>query len=180
MNVLRMGLHKLRKPQTNSSQLSAFSVLFRTIQIADIANMSSANQAVPKTAAPVPGEARLLEMVFPEQANHYGTLFGGTALALMAKAAVIAASRHARASVVMAASDRIEFHVPVRVGEMIELHAWIERSGRTSMSVVVDVTAETLATGDRKPAMRGRFEMVAVDANGRPTPLSSQTNETTI
>ncbi len=136
--------------------------------------MQPAAQAVPSDhPSDLPGEARLLEMVFPEQANHYGTLFGGTALALMGKAAFIAASRHARCAVVMAASDRIEFHVPVKVGQMIELHAWIERRGRTSMTVAVDVVAETPATGVRQPAMRGRFEMVAVDANGRPTPITS-------
>lgn len=40
-------------------------------------------------------ETRMIEMIFPEQANHYGTLFGGNALALLAKAAFIAATRHA-------------------------------------------------------------------------------------
>ena len=34
---------------------------------------------------------QMVEMIFPEQANHYGTLFGGHALALMAKAAFVAA-----------------------------------------------------------------------------------------
>ena len=39
-----------------------------------------------------PDETRFVEMVFPEQANHYGTLFGGNALSLMGKAAFVAAS----------------------------------------------------------------------------------------
>jgi acyl-CoA hydrolase len=138
--------------------------------------MQFTNQAIEKSPSN-PGEARFLEMVFPEQANHYGTLFGGTALALMAKAAVIAASRHARCAVVMAASDQIEFHMPVRVGQMIDFHARIERCGRSSMTVVVEVTAETLSTGERKSAMRGRFEMVAVDADGRPTPITLPSNK---
>ena len=59
-----------------------------------------------------PDETRFVEMVFPEQANHYGTLFGGHALSLMGKAAFVSATRHARQSVVMATSDRIEFHEP--------------------------------------------------------------------
>ena len=45
-------------------------------------------------------------MVFPDQANHYGTLFGGAALCLMGKAAFVAASRRARRAVVMAGSDK--------------------------------------------------------------------------
>jgi acyl-CoA hydrolase len=56
-----------------------------------------------------PDETRFVEMVFPEQANHYGTLFGGHALSLMGKAAFVAATRHARQSVVMATPTRSSF-----------------------------------------------------------------------
>ena len=113
-------------------------------------------------------ETRLCEMVFPEQANHYGTLFGGTALSLMGKAAFIAASRHARSSVVMATSEKVEFHHPVAVGQLVELHAFVSREGRASMTVEVEVTCETLSTGERTRAMMGRFEMVSVDGQGKP------------
>jgi acyl-CoA hydrolase len=117
------------------------------------------------------GEARLCEMVFPEQANHYGTLFGGTALSLMGKAAFVAASRHARAPVVMATSEKIEFRQPVRVGQLVELSARVIREGRASMTVAVEMTAEGLTSGDRALAAQGRFEMVCVDEAGRPRPI---------
>lgn len=42
-------------------------------------------------ATTTPTETRFVEMIFPEQSNHYGTLFGGTALSLMGKAAFVAA-----------------------------------------------------------------------------------------
>ncbi|MEX6725610.1 acyl-CoA thioesterase [Parapedomonas caeni] len=116
-------------------------------------------------------ETRLCDMVFPEQANHYGTLFGGAALNLMGKAAFIAASRHARAPVVMASADKVTFHHPVVVGQLVECHAWVSRSGCSSMTVEVSVICETLASGDRSPAMQGRFEMVRVDGQGRPCPI---------
>lgn len=115
---------------------------------------------------------RFVEMVFPEQANHYGTLFGGNALSLMGKAAFVAATRRARCAVVMATSDKVQFHEPVRVGELVELTARVERVGRSSMTVVVEVVAEALVTGHRRIAMRGSFEMVAVDEAGRPTPVA--------
>ena len=120
-------------------------------------------------------ETRFAEIVFPEQANHYGTLFGGTALNLMSKAAAIAAARRAGASVVMARSDRVDFHLPVLVGQLVELIARVERVGRSSMTVKVEVVAETLGKADRKLAMRGSFEMVAVDEHGRPQPIAAQT-----
>jgi acyl-CoA hydrolase len=66
-------------------------------------------------------ETRLMEMVFPEQTNHYGTLFGGQALALMDKAAFMVASRYARLPVVTASTEKIDFHVPVRQGQLVEL-----------------------------------------------------------
>lgn len=131
---------------------------------------ASTPESVP---APLPGpvETCFAELIFPDQANHYGTLFGGNALSLMGKAAFIAATRRARRSVVMASAEKTEFHVPVKVGELVELTARVERVGRTSMTVVVEMTAEALLTGDRRLAVRGAFEMVAVDAAGRPAPV---------
>lgn len=120
-------------------------------------------------------EACLIEMVFPEQTNHYGTLFGGQALALMDKAAFIVASRYARRSVVTACSEKCEFHVPVRQGQLVELRARIASTGTTSMHVDVDLYSEDLITGDRQLATRGRFVMVALDAHGRPAQIPALT-----
>ena len=116
-------------------------------------------------------EVCLIEMVFPGQTNHYGTLFGGQALALMDKAAFIVASRFARRSVVTASSEKVDFHVPVSQGNLVELMARIVGTGRTSMIVEVDLFAEDLLTGDRQLCTRGRFVMVALDAHKNPTPV---------
>jgi acyl-CoA hydrolase len=120
---------------------------------------------------PQTGETRFVEMVFPEQANHYGTLFGGNVLSLMGKAAFVAATRRARVPVVMARSEKVEFHVPVRVGELVELTARVTRVGRSSMTVAVDAVSEELTTGKRRLALRGSFEMVAVNGTGNPVPV---------
>jgi acyl-CoA hydrolase len=117
------------------------------------------------------GEIRLVDVVFPDRANHYGTLFGGHALHLMGKAAFIAATRQARQHVVMAAADNMIFDQPVRVGELIECVASVARIGRSSMTVAVDLIHEDSLSGLRRSAVRGTFEMVAVDANGRPAPV---------
>lgn len=121
--------------------------------------------------------AQLIEMVFPEQTNHYGTLFGGQALALMDKAAFIVASRYARRTVVTASSERCDFHVPVRQGQLVELQAEVVETGRTSMIVEVSLYAEDLLTGDRQLGTRGRFVLVALDSHGKPSavpPLSPE------
>lgn len=121
-------------------------------------------------------ETRFAEMVFPDQANHYGALFAGAGLALLSKAAFVAASRRARGDVVMARSEAADFHTPVRVGELLDLSARVVRVGRSSLTVQVEGVAETLATGARRPALSGRFEMVAVDADGRPVPIESRSD----
>ncbi len=121
-------------------------------------------------------ETRFAEMVFPDQANHYGALFAGAGLALLSKAAFVAASRRARGDVVMARSEATDFHTPVRVGELLDLSARVVRVGRSSLTVLVEGVAETLSTGARRPALSGRFEMVAVDADGRPVPIASRSD----
>ncbi len=98
-------------------------------------------------------EARLIEVVFPQQTNHYGTLFGGEALALMDKAS----------------SEKTNFHVPVRQGQLVELIATVIATGSTSITVEVELYAEDLLTGDRQLGTTGRFVMVALDVHGKPT-----------
>ncbi|MEG3124035.1 acyl-CoA thioesterase [Sphingomonas sp. GB1N7] len=116
----------------------------------------------------------MMDMVFPPQTNHYGTLFGGDALRMLGKAAFIAATRHARAVMVMAASDRIDFRVPIREGEMIELIARVSMSGRSSVRVAVQLWSEDLLTAERRHAASAEFVMVAVDYDGRSRAISKK------
>jgi uncharacterized protein (TIGR00369 family) len=130
--------------------------------------MTSAHAATETIPAGQLTEARLIEMVFPGQTNHHGTLYGGQALALMDKAAFMVASRFARASMVTASSEKCDFHVPVKQGQLIDLHARVVGTGRTSVTVQVDLFAEDLLTGERQLATHGRFVLVAIDGNGKP------------
>lgn len=111
--------------------------------------------------------AEVTEIVFPEHANHYGTLFGGNALLLMSKAAFLAARAFAKSDVVMASLGDAQFLAPVPVGSVLRLRAWVTRVGRTSLTVSVTGTAERL-DGEPKTSLKGLFEMVVVDRNGRP------------
>jgi acyl-CoA hydrolase len=107
-------------------------------------------------------------MVFPDQTNHYGTLFGGHALQLMDQVAFISASRYCRATVVTACSEKVDFHTPVHAGQIAELVARVIATGRTSMTVEVKLFAEWLRSGERKLCTKGRFVLVAVNDKGRP------------
>ena len=118
-----------------------------------------------------PRETRIVEMVFPNQTNHYGTLFGGDALRLMDMAAFVTASRHARKPVVTASSERIDFHVPVRQGQLAEVVGRVLSTGRTSLTVEVELWAEDLLSGKRELCTKGSFVLVAVDEHGRPASI---------
>jgi acyl-CoA hydrolase len=116
-------------------------------------------------------ESRIVEMVFPNHTNSNDQLFGGYALSLMDKLSFIVASRYARMPVVTASSDKIEFRHPVKEGDLIEFVGKISKVGRTSITVSIDMYSENLISGDQKLCTTGKFVMVAVDADGRPTPV---------
>ena len=126
------------------------------------------------------GTVELNDIVFPGQANHYGTLFAGNALQFMAKAAFLAGRSLAQRDVVMAAVTGIDFMSPIPVGHVLTLRAWVSRVGRSSLTVCVTGLAETLGA-PQEEVFKGVFEMVAVDAKGRPVPVdrSYQDKETT-
>lgn len=109
-----------------------------------------------------------VEVIFPDMANHREILFGGNALSMMGKAAFIAATRHCRETVVMAASERVDFRAPIKVGEFADLEARVVMTGRSSICVEVDLAVEEPLSGERQRSARGRFVMVAVSRDGRP------------
>ncbi len=117
-----------------------------------------------------PATVSITEIVFPQHANHYGTLFAGHALMLMAKAAFLAGRAVAQSDVVMASVADAQFAIPVPVGSVLQLDAWVSRIGRSSMTVCVQGTAECLGA-QRAIVLKGLFDMVAVDAKGRPRPV---------
>lgn len=118
-------------------------------------------------------ETRMAEIVFPDKTNHYGTLYGGDAIAWMGKAAFVAATRHARKVVVMAASERVDFKQPVQEGSLIEMVARVTDTGTRSMTVAVSMYCENLLTGERTLATEGSFIMVALGDDRTPCALRS-------
>lgn len=113
----------------------------------------------------------ITRLVFPDQVNHHGTLFGGEALGMLASAGSIAATRRAREPMVLAHSDAIDFVTPVPLGSIVETQGRVTRVGRSSLTVESRLHAEDLLTGERREACTGKFVFVAVDSAGSPTPI---------
>src|SRR5207244_6348781 len=68
------------------------------------------------------------------------------------------------------AVDRVDFHEPVRVGELLQVTARINYVGRTSMEVEIDVFAEDITTGNQRHTNSCHLTMVALK-DGKPTPV---------
>jgi len=118
--------------------------------------------------APATPDTRMVHAIFPGDTNHYGTLFGGQAMAWMDQAAFICATRWCRKKVVTARSSAIDFRTPVPVGMIVELVARVTRVGRTSMTVLVEMWIEPMDHAERSLACQGEFVLVAVDSLNRP------------
>ncbi|MBO1438780.1 acyl-CoA thioesterase [Meiothermus sp. CFH 77666] len=114
-------------------------------------------------------ETRTVHLVRPGDCNHYGSLFGGTAMAWMDEAAFVAATRHARAKVVTVHADAMDFRHPVPQGSIVELVASVKAVGRSSMRLEVEMWVEPLEREERTLACRAGFVMVAVGHEGMPT-----------
>ena len=107
-------------------------------------------------------------MMMPQHANVLGHVFGGVVLAMMDRAAAVAAIRHARMTCVTASIDRVDFREPIRVGDLVVMKASVNFVGRTSMEVGVRVEAEDLFTGRHRHTNSCYLTFVAVDGDGRP------------
>jgi len=146
--------------------------LFNMVALASEEGLSPLPPLVP-SSSPADACLRMVEMVFPDTTNHYGTLFGGDALKLMGKAAFVTATRCARKVMVMASSRAIDFVAPIDGGDMVELVSRVVSAGRTSLVVEVELLSESLLSGLRDRAASGQFVMVAVDSAGRPIPIQA-------
>jgi acyl-CoA hydrolase len=110
----------------------------------------------------------MTEVVLPEDTNARGSIFGGRVLALVDKCAAIVAIRHARAEVVTASLDSVDFRSGVHVGDVLVLNGRLNAVFGSSMEIEIEVHAEDPFTGSRRLTTRAFVTMVSVGPNGRP------------
>ena len=107
----------------------------------------------------------------PQDANLAGNVHGGVVMALCDEAGALAAIRHCRSRVVTAAMDRMIFLNPVYVGHLVTFRSCVNAAWRTSMEIGVRVVAEDARTRERRHTSTAYVTMVALDEDGRPTPV---------
>ena len=120
----------------------------------------------------------LTQVMEIEHANNAGYVHGGTILRMVDGAAGIAAIKHSRRRVVTAAIDEMSFLAPAFIGDVVTVRASVNDVHRTSMEVGVTVEVETLPLGQRHHVASAHLVFVALDADGRPTPVAPIIAET--
>ncbi|MFC7536169.1 acyl-CoA thioesterase [Sphingomonas sp. GCM10030256] len=104
----------------------------------------------------------------PSDINANGHIFGGWVLSQMDIAAGIVASRRANGSVATVAIERMEFIAPIELRDLISVYAEVEKVGRTSMVIRIEVVAHRDRGQRQVKVTEGSFTFVALDENHRP------------
>jgi acyl-CoA thioesterase YciA len=109
----------------------------------------------------------------PTDINANGHIFGGWVLSQMDIAGGIVASQRSNGPVATVAIEGMKFITPIHIRDLISVYAHVERVGRTSMGVRIEV----VATRDRGKTditvTEGLFTFVALDSNNRPRPVDT-------
>ena len=119
-------------------------------------------------------------VMMPEDANPSGNVHGGVIMKNVDTTAGVVAFRHTRRNSVTASIDRLIFHYPVFIGDLLTLRASLNMASRTSMEIGVRIEAENLLTGEVRHTASAYLTFVALDKSGRPTdipPLILETDE---
>jgi acyl-CoA hydrolase len=117
------------------------------------------------------------EIMRPTNANFLGKVFGGSLLALIDLCAYTTAARFSGEVCVTASFDRVDFHEPIEVGEVVQLIGHVTYVGRTSIEVTIEVFAENIFRHERRHTNTARVTMVAIKEN-KPTEVPRLVAET--
>ncbi len=115
--------------------------------------------------------AEITHLTGVTDANNRGNIHGGTIMKHADEAAALAAIKHSRQRVVTVGMDRMDFLVPIYVGELVTFRATVNAAWRTSMEVGVRVEAENPMTGSLRHTNTAYLTMVALDDGGDPAPI---------
>jgi acyl-CoA hydrolase len=119
-------------------------------------------------------ERKTLEMTVlmtPDLANFSGKVHGGALLNWLDRVAFSLASRYSGRYAVTLSVDQVTFKEPIHVGELVRFRAAVNHTGRSSMEIGIRVEAENIMSGKRRHTNSCYFTMVAVDDEGKPSPV---------
>lgn len=126
---------------------------------------------MPDIIKPPSREPSIRLVMLPKDINPDGDIFGGVILSMIDEAAAVEAQRQARHRYVTVAMDSIQFHLPVRVGDIVSLWCRTEKIGRSSICIHVDVLAKPRWSEDEHKVTEAIVTLVAIDQDYHPIPI---------
>lgn len=117
------------------------------------------------------GEITLQTIAMPADTNANGDIFGGWLMSQMDLGASVLARRRARGRVATVAVDRMQFLKPVHVGDVVSIHAVMQREGRSSLTIGIEVWVTRQPSADHIKVTEADFTFVAINEDGRSRPL---------
>lgn len=124
------------------------------------------------------GKLILRTLAMPSDTNANGDIFGGWIMSQMDLGGAILAKELAKGRVVTVTVDKMIFHLPISVGDVVCCYGTLVRVGRTSMQVKVEVFIKQVYEGNRERfrVTEALFTYVAIDKNGRPREIPRENN----
>jgi acyl-CoA thioesterase YciA len=116
-------------------------------------------------------DAAIRIIAMPADTNPSGDIFGGWLMSMMDMAGGNIAYRRAGGRVATVAVDKIEFHRPVAVGDVVSCFGEVVRVGNTSLTVAVSAWVQARQGGEEVKVTEGLFTFVALDRKGDPRPV---------
>ncbi len=123
------------------------------------------------TIKPPSDSPAIRQVMMPNDTNGQGAIFGGVILSLIDLAAYVEAMRQHDGKYATVAFDKIEFHKPVCVDDVVSLRTATTRMGRTSISVHVDVFVKRRGIEQESLVTQGDVVLVHLDDDGSPRPF---------
>jgi len=117
-------------------------------------------------------------IVFPNDLNTLGTLFGGRVMEMADRVAAVVAKRHSGRNCLTLGIDSVRFLARASHGDILIFKASINRVWRTSLEIGLKVFAEDFRTMQHKHIVSAYFTFVAVDENLCPVPIPAVIPET--
>ena len=133
-----------------------------------VGTLSKHFAAMVKQRTPKDTYASSTRIVMPNDTNTLGNLMGGNLLNWMDITAAISAHRCSRRICVTAAVNNVSFQKPIKLGDIVTIHAEVTRTFNSSMEVFMRVHVEDHVSGEQQLCNEAMYTFVAVDQLGAP------------
>ncbi len=115
----------------------------------------------------------MTELVLPQHTNQLGNLLGGQLMHWIDICAALASSKHAGKICVTASVDTIDFHHPIKLGDVVTIVASVNRVFNSSMEVGVSVCAENFTKENKRHTNSAYLTFVGLNSEGVPVKSDS-------